>query len=88
MLIIPSIKVASNVPNGSSGCYLSGDKIGKFVVPDNCEMVILCEKDMEDFFLDDDSLPALMNAFSATDSPHSADIGMSNIQKMVSSLRR
>eukprot|EP00871_Galdieria_phlegrea_P004845 jgi/Galph1/5361/GphlegSOOS_G4100.1 len=87
MLIILSTKLASNVStllNHSSRCYSSGSRIEDFVVPNNCEIVILCEEDVEDF--DRDILSALRNAFSATDDPLSIDIGISNIQNMESAV--
>lgn len=52
MVIILSTKLASNVSidlNHFSRCYPSGFRIGDFVIPDYCEMVILCERDVEKF---------------------------------------
>ncbi|EME29437.1 archaeal ATPase [Galdieria sulphuraria] len=85
MLIIMSTQLATNVSedlNHSSRCYSSGDSVGEFLIPHNCELVILSEADVENF-IGKDILSNLRNAFKAVDNPHSRNIGISTLQKIV-----
>ncbi|EME29753.1 archaeal ATPase [Galdieria sulphuraria] len=85
MLIIMSTQLATNVSedlNHSSRCYSFGDSVGDFVIPHNCELVILSEADVENF-IGKDILSNLRNAFKAVDNPHSRNIGISTLQKIV-----
>jgi len=53
MLIIFSTKLAYNVAselNQSSRCYTSENKLPQGInIPERCELVILCEEDVENF---------------------------------------
>ncbi|GJD07051.1 hypothetical protein Gasu2_14340 [Galdieria sulphuraria] len=90
MLIIMSTQLATNVSedlNYSSRCYSSGDSVEDFVIPHNCELVILSEADVENF-IGKDILSNLRNAFKSVDNPHSRNIGISTLQEIVSSLSK
>ncbi|EME25983.1 archaeal ATPase [Galdieria sulphuraria] len=90
MLIILSTKLATNVSedlNYSSRCYSSGDSVEDFVIPHNCELVILSEADVENF-IGKDILSNLRNAFKSVDNPHSRNIGISTLQEIVLSLSK
>ncbi|EME28382.1 archaeal ATPase [Galdieria sulphuraria] len=90
MLIIMSTQLATNVSedlNHSSRCYSSGDSVEDFVIPHNCELVILSEADVENF-IGKDILSNLRNAFKSVDNPHSRNIGISTLQEIVSSLSK
>ncbi|EME26829.1 archaeal ATPase [Galdieria sulphuraria] len=87
MLIIMSTKLATNVSedvNHSCRCYSSGDGVGDFLIPHNCELVILSEADVENFIAKD-ILLNVSNAFKSVDNPHSRNIGISTLQEIVSS---
>ncbi|GJD12205.1 hypothetical protein Gasu2_63110 [Galdieria sulphuraria] len=73
MLIIVSTKLSLNVSNelgNQSRCYSSGMFIGNdsFKVPDNCELVILCERDVQ-MLIDDEILNGLERAFGVSHNP-------------------
>ncbi|EME25833.1 archaeal ATPase [Galdieria sulphuraria] len=73
MLIIVSTKLSLNVSNelgNQSRCYSSGMFIGgdSFKVPDNCELVILCERDVQ-MLIDEEILSGLERAFHVSRSP-------------------
>ncbi|EME29760.1 archaeal ATPase [Galdieria sulphuraria] len=90
MLIIMSTQLATNVSedlNHSSRCYSSDDSVEDFVIPHNCELVILSETDVENF-VGKDILSNLRNAFKSVDNPHSRNIGISTLQEIVLSLSR
>ncbi|EME26027.1 archaeal ATPase [Galdieria sulphuraria] len=90
MLIIMSTQLATNVSedlNYSSRFYSSGDSVEDFVIPHNCELVILSEADVENF-IGKDILSNLRNAFKSVDNPHSRNIGISTLQEIVSSLSK
>ncbi|GJD12469.1 hypothetical protein Gasu2_65510 [Galdieria sulphuraria] len=90
MLIILSTKLATNVSedlNYSSRCYSFGDSVGEFLIPHNCELVILSEADVENF-IGKDILSNLRNAFKSVDNPHSRNIGISTLQEIVLSLSK
>ncbi|GJD11082.1 hypothetical protein Gasu2_52350 [Galdieria sulphuraria] len=90
MLIIMSTQLATNVSedlNYSSRCYSSGDSVEDFVIPHNCELVILSEADVENF-IGKDILLNLRNAFKSVDNPHSRNIGISTLQEIVLSLSK
>ncbi|GJD11040.1 hypothetical protein Gasu2_51970 [Galdieria sulphuraria] len=90
MLIIMSTQLATNVSedlNHSSRCYSSGDSVGEFLIPHNCELVILSEADVENF-IGKDSLSNLRKAFKSVDNPHSRNIGISTLQEIVLSLSK
>ncbi|EME30905.1 archaeal ATPase [Galdieria sulphuraria] len=90
MLIIMSTQLATNVSedlNHSSRCYSSGDSVEDFVIPHNCELVILSEADVENF-IGKDILSNLRNAFKSVDNPHSRNIGISTLQEIVLSLSK
>ncbi|EME26545.1 archaeal ATPase, partial [Galdieria sulphuraria] len=90
MLIIMSTQLATNVSedlNYSSRCYSSGDSVEDFVIPHNCELVILSEADVENF-IGKDVLSNLRNAFKSVDNPHSRNIGISTLQEIVLSLSK
>ncbi|GJD09546.1 hypothetical protein Gasu2_37920 [Galdieria sulphuraria] len=90
MLIIMSTQLTANVSedlNHSSRCYSSGDSVEDFVIPHNCELVILSEADVENF-IGKDILSNLRNAFKSVDNPHSRNIGISTLQEIVSSLSK
>ncbi|EME25881.1 archaeal ATPase, partial [Galdieria sulphuraria] len=85
MLIIMSTQLATNVSedlNHSSRCYSSGDSVEDFVIPRNCELVILSEADVENF-IGKDILLNLRKAFKSVDNPHSRNIGISTLQEIV-----
>ncbi|GJD12887.1 hypothetical protein Gasu2_69530 [Galdieria sulphuraria] len=90
MLIIMSTQLATNVSedlNHSSRCYSSGDSVGEFLIPHNCELVILSEADVENF-IGKDILSNLRKAFKSVDNPHSRNIGVSTLQEIVLSLSK
>ncbi|EME27253.1 hypothetical protein Gasu2_54540 [Galdieria sulphuraria] len=90
MLITMSTQLATNVSedlNHSSRCYSSGDSVGEFLIPHNCELVILSEADVENF-IGKDILSNLRNAFKSVDNPHSRNIGISTLQEIVLSLSK
>jgi len=73
MLIILSTKLAYNVAaelNGSSRCYTSENKLPQGTdIPERCELVILCEEDVESF-IGESILSDLRRAFTWTDNPN------------------
>ncbi|KAK4528929.1 hypothetical protein GAYE_SCF67G6878 [Galdieria yellowstonensis] len=77
MLIIFSTKLAYNVAaelNGSSRCYTSGNKLPRGIdIPERCEVVILCERDVENL-IGKSILQGLRKAFTLTDIPSSTAI--------------
>ncbi|GJQ15889.1 hypothetical protein GpartN1_g7680.t1 [Galdieria partita] len=91
MLIIMSTKLSTSVAtdlNHSSHCYSFGDRVaGHFLIPRNCELIILSESDVENF-IGKDILSSLRSAFKSTDNPHSRSIGISTVQEMVLSLSK
>ncbi|GJD06485.1 hypothetical protein Gasu2_08980 [Galdieria sulphuraria] len=90
MLIIMSTQLATNVSedlNYSSRCYSFGDSVGEFLIPHNCELVILSEADVENV-IGKDILSNLRNAFKSVDNPHSRNIGISTLQEIVLSLSK
>ncbi|GJQ14872.1 hypothetical protein GpartN1_g6663.t1 [Galdieria partita] len=79
MLIVVSTKLAFNVLRelgDQSRCYSSGMSIESesFTIPSNCELVILCERDVE-MLIDKEILNGLERAFSSTDRPLFGDFG-------------
>ncbi|KAK4527949.1 hypothetical protein GAYE_SCF47G5883 [Galdieria yellowstonensis] len=72
MLIISSTKLVYNVAvelNGSSRCYTCGNKLPQGIdIPERCELVILCEEDVENF-IGKSILSGLREAFTLTDNP-------------------
>ncbi|GJQ14485.1 hypothetical protein GpartN1_g6276.t1 [Galdieria partita] len=91
MLVIMSTKLSTSVAtdlNHSSHCYSFGDRVaGHFLIPRNCELIILSESDVENF-IGKDILSSLRSAFKSTDNPHSRSIGISTVQEMVLSLSK
>ncbi|EME25995.1 archaeal ATPase, partial [Galdieria sulphuraria] len=72
------VMLATNVSedlNYSSRCYSFGDSVGEFLIPHNCELVILSEADVENV-IGKDILSNLRNAFKSVDNPHSRNIGI------------
>ncbi|GJQ09013.1 hypothetical protein GpartN1_g804.t1 [Galdieria partita] len=79
MLIVVSTKLSFNVSRelgDQSRCYSSGMSIESesFTIPSNCELVILCERDVE-MLIDKEILNGLERAFSSTDRPLFGDFG-------------
>ncbi|EME29436.1 archaeal ATPase [Galdieria sulphuraria] len=86
MLIIVSTKLSLNVSNelgNQSRCYSSGMFIGNdfFKVPDNCELVILCERDVE-MLIDEEILNGLERAFHVSDNPTFWDFGLDLLDRI------
>ncbi|GJD12473.1 hypothetical protein Gasu2_65540 [Galdieria sulphuraria] len=86
MLIIVSTKLALNVSNelgNQSSCYSSGMFIGNdsFKVPDNCELVILCERDVQ-MLIDDEILNGLERAFGVSHNPTFWDFGLDLLDRI------
>ncbi|GJD08149.1 hypothetical protein Gasu2_24570 [Galdieria sulphuraria] len=86
MLIIVSTKLSLNVSNelgNQSRCYSSGMFIGNdsFKVPDNCELVILCERDME-MLIDEEILNGLERAFHVSHNPTFWDFGLDLLDRI------
>ncbi|EME25977.1 archaeal ATPase [Galdieria sulphuraria] len=86
MLIIVSTKLSLNVSNelgNQSRCYSSGMFIGNdfFKVPDNCELVILCERDVE-MLIDEEILNGLERAFCVSDNPPFWDFGLDLLDRI------
>ncbi|EME28291.1 archaeal ATPase [Galdieria sulphuraria] len=86
MLIIVSTKLSLNVSNelgNQSRCYSSGMFIGNdsFKVPDNCELVILCERDVE-MLIDDEILNGLERAFCVSHNPTFWDFGLDLLDRI------
>ncbi|GJD11499.1 hypothetical protein Gasu2_56340 [Galdieria sulphuraria] len=86
MLIIVSTKLSLNVSNelgNQSRCYSSGMFIGNdsFKVPDNCELVILCERDME-MLIDEEILNGLERAFCVSHNPTFWDFGLDLLDRI------
>ncbi|GJQ14911.1 hypothetical protein GpartN1_g6702.t1 [Galdieria partita] len=86
MLIIVSTKLALNVANelgNQSRCYTSGMRIGgnSFEIPPNCELVILCESDVE-MLIDREILNGLERAFSTSDRPVLKNFGLGLVQRV------
>ncbi|GJQ10303.1 hypothetical protein GpartN1_g2094.t1 [Galdieria partita] len=78
MLIVVSTKLAFNVASelgDQSRCYSSGMSIESesFTIPSNCELVILCERDVE-MLIEKEILNGLERAFSS-DRPLFGDFG-------------
>ncbi|GJQ10702.1 hypothetical protein GpartN1_g2493.t1 [Galdieria partita] len=78
MLIVVSTKLSFNVSRelgDQSRCYSSGMSIESesFTIPSNCELVILCERDVE-MLIDKEILNGLERAFSS-DRPLFGDFG-------------
>ncbi|GJQ15045.1 hypothetical protein GpartN1_g6836.t1 [Galdieria partita] len=85
MLIIVSTKLALNVTSelgNQSRCYTSGMLIGgnSFEIPPNCELVILCESDVE-MLIDREMLNGLERAFSTSDNPPFGDLGFNLLRR-------
>ncbi|GJQ12482.1 hypothetical protein GpartN1_g4273.t1 [Galdieria partita] len=85
MLIIVSTKLALNVTSelgNQSRCYTSGMRIGgnSFEIPPNCELVILCERDVE-MLIDREILNGLERAFSTSDNPPFGDLGFNLLRR-------
>ncbi|GJQ09299.1 hypothetical protein GpartN1_g1090.t1 [Galdieria partita] len=85
MLIIVSTKLALNVASelgNQSRCYTSGMRIGgnSFTIPPNCELVILCERDVE-MLIDREVLNGLERAFSTSDNPSFGDLGFNLLRR-------
>ncbi|GJD06288.1 hypothetical protein Gasu2_07130 [Galdieria sulphuraria] len=86
MLIIVSTKLSLNVSNelgNQSRCYSSGMFIGNdsFKVPDNCELVILCERDVQ-MLIDDEILNGLERAFCVSHNPTFWDFGLDLLDRI------
>ncbi|EME25949.1 archaeal ATPase [Galdieria sulphuraria] len=86
MLIIVSTKLSLNVSNelgNQSRCYSSGMFIGNdsFKVPDNCELVILCERDVQ-MLIDDEILNGLERAFGVSHNPTFWDFGLDLLDRI------
>ncbi|GJQ15402.1 hypothetical protein GpartN1_g7193.t1 [Galdieria partita] len=86
MLIIVSTKLALNVASelgNQSRCYTSGMRIGgnSFTIPPNCELVILCESDVE-MLIDREILNGLERAFSTSDRPVLKNFGLGLVQRV------
>jgi len=89
MLIIFSTKLASNVAaelNQSSRCYTSENELPRGIdIPERCEVVILCEEDVENF-IGKSVLLGLREAFTLTDNPSLKVIEKTTLKDMVLSL--
>ncbi|EME25852.1 archaeal ATPase [Galdieria sulphuraria] len=86
MLIIVSTKLSLNVSNelgNQSRCYSSGMFIGNdsFKVPDNCELVILCERDVQ-MLIDKEILNGLERAFCVSHNPTFWDFGLDLLDRI------
>ncbi|GJD05850.1 hypothetical protein Gasu2_02990 [Galdieria sulphuraria] len=86
MLIIVSTKLSLNVSNelgNQSRCYSSGMFIGNdsFKVPDNCELVILCERDVQ-MLIDEEILNGLERAFCVSHNPPFWDFGLDLLDRI------
>ncbi|GJD08485.1 hypothetical protein Gasu2_27830 [Galdieria sulphuraria] len=86
MLIIVSTKLSLNASNelgNQSRCYSSGMFIGGdlFKVPDNCELVILCERDVQ-MLIDEEILNGLERAFHVSDNPTFWDFGLDLLHRI------
>ncbi|GJQ15115.1 hypothetical protein GpartN1_g6906.t1 [Galdieria partita] len=85
MLIIFGTKLALNVTSelgNQSRCYTSRMRIGgnSFEIPPNCELVILCERDVE-MLIDREILNGLERAFSTSDNPPFGDLGFNLLRR-------
>ncbi|GJQ13829.1 hypothetical protein GpartN1_g5620.t1 [Galdieria partita] len=85
MLIIFGTKLALNVTSelgNQSRCYTSRMRIGgsSFEIPPNCELVILCERDVE-MLIDREILNGLERAFSTSDNPPFGDVGFNLLRR-------
>eukprot|EP00871_Galdieria_phlegrea_P000658 jgi/Galph1/1593/GphlegSOOS_G279.1 len=75
-----SMKVASDL-NNQSRCYSGGMYIhGSFQIPPNCELVVLCEKDVE-ILVDKQILSGLERAFHIHNVPTLDNMGMESLNK-------
>ncbi|GJD07589.1 hypothetical protein Gasu2_19400 [Galdieria sulphuraria] len=86
MLIIVSTKLSLNVSNelgNQSRCYSSGMFIrgDLFKVPDNCELVILCERDVQ-MLIDEEILNGLERAFHVSHNPTFWDFGLDLLDRI------
>ncbi|EME30082.1 archaeal ATPase [Galdieria sulphuraria] len=86
MLIIVSTKLSLNVSNelgNQSRCYSSGMFIrnDSFKVPDNCELVILCERDIQ-MLIDEEILNGLERAFHVSHNPTFWDFGLDLLDRI------
>ncbi|EME27189.1 archaeal ATPase [Galdieria sulphuraria] len=86
MLIIVSTKLSLNVSNelgNQSRCYSSGMFIrgDSFKVPDNCELVILCERDVQ-MLIDEEILNGLERAFHVSHNPTFWDFGLDLLDRI------
>ncbi|GJD10047.1 hypothetical protein Gasu2_42660 [Galdieria sulphuraria] len=86
MLIIVSTKLSLNVSNelgNQSRCYSSGMFIGNdsFKVPDNCELVILCERDVQ-MLIDEEILSGLERVFGVSHNPTFWDFGLDLLDRI------
>ncbi|GJD11310.1 hypothetical protein Gasu2_54500 [Galdieria sulphuraria] len=86
MLIIVSTKLSLNVSNelgNQSRCYSSGMFIGNdsFKVTDNCELVILCERDVQ-MLIDEEILSGLERAFHVSRNPTFWDFGLDLLRRI------
>ncbi|EME26225.1 archaeal ATPase [Galdieria sulphuraria] len=86
MLIIVSTKLSLNVSNelgNQSRCYSSGMFIGgdSFKVPDNCELVILCERDVQ-MLIDEEILSGLERVFCVSHNPPFWDFGLDLLDRI------
>jgi hypothetical protein len=89
MLNILSTKLAYNVAaelNQSSCCYTSEKKLPRGIdIPERCEVVILCEEDVENF-VGKSILQGLRKAFTLTNIPSSTAIENDILKEMLLSL--
>eukprot|EP00871_Galdieria_phlegrea_P003163 jgi/Galph1/3848/GphlegSOOS_G2535.1 len=75
-----SMKVASDL-NNQSRCYSGGMYIhGSFQIPPNCELVVLCEKDVE-ILVDKQILSGLERAFHIHNVPTLDNMGIESLNK-------
>ncbi|GJQ10444.1 hypothetical protein GpartN1_g2235.t1 [Galdieria partita] len=86
MLIVVGTKLAFNVSRElgyQSRCYSSGMSIESesFTIPSNCELVILCERDVE-MLIDKEVLNGLEKAFSSTDRPFLKNFGLDLLKRV------
>ncbi|GJQ09907.1 hypothetical protein GpartN1_g1698.t1 [Galdieria partita] len=86
MLIVVGTKLSFNVANelgDQSRCFSSGMSIESesFTIPSNCELVILCERDVE-MLIDKEVLNGLEKAFSSTDRPFLKNFGLDLLKRV------
>ncbi|KAK4525359.1 hypothetical protein GAYE_SCF12G3267 [Galdieria yellowstonensis] len=82
--VMPSIhfQIASKEQGGSSRCYTSENKLPQGTdIPERCEVVILCEEDVESF-IGASTLWGVRRAFTWTENPNLTAIENPSLKDM------